>query len=598
MARLFNIATTLALNVAGLCTALIHPHAEPGIRVDVPTECQTEHSQSANDTFPFLDALGDARFAPRRPTMTLRTTRIVQPNLVGMPVSAALMPDRHTLLITTYQNIIALDTITGSLHTLTPDLNSLDNQKYVPTGISVGAHSGRIFVANYLANDVLIGHLVNDRIIFDKELTGDRLISPENVATTNDEKWIVSANFDGNTVTAFALEDQNYVLKWTMPIPLAHGVAILHDMVFVSSLSSRKIIVLSLSDGAEIGSFGHPGWNSACLEFLWPTGIQSSDDGRILITDAHTGAISILKFDGRNGRLVGSFGGTYAGPSGLQMPYSAAILDGDLFAVLSTFSPKISIMNEDGSIQTIIMADERQGLELREESEPGPIGVGWNGYVHFASPIIDVAGFPTVPSYGSLMRVKSGRTLEAAGPLSLVPDTLRLFGSLMYFIESRPTRGGVIVSSPSTSFLLYIRRGANGCFMKIDLPGAPLQTVNGLAYRAGTTKYGDIESEALARIAHLEKQRDMSGFLPLPAIAEALGVTPMQLRDTFIGAGKETLDFLEACDKRRCSDVDRQGVIDRYKSEVASRSDSSLIELLLLDMISYQCTAPSPPLSR
>jgi len=105
----------------------------------------------------------------------------------------------------------------------------------------------------------------------------------------SDESWLVSANFDGSSATAFTLVGDRYVWKWTTQIPSAHGVAILGDLVFVSSLQLRKIIVLSLNDGQEIGSFGQPGWNTSCLDFLWPTDIHTADNNPIVITDAIPG---------------------------------------------------------------------------------------------------------------------------------------------------------------------------------------------------------------------------------------------------------------------------------------------------------------------
>jgi len=47
-----------------------------------------------------------------------------------------------------------------------------------------------------------------------------------------------------------------------------------------------------------------------------------------------------------------------------------------------------------------------------------------------------ISGFPLVPSYGELMRVTQGRTRKIDGPLPMAADTVRLFGSQMYFIEA------------------------------------------------------------------------------------------------------------------------------------------------------------------
>jgi len=302
---LVRLLQMVAIISFGLQSAI----AAEAISVAVPTECATE-SHASNIAYPFIDRIGDVRFAPRPLATAADAVTIVQPDLDGLLVSAAMMGDRETLLITTYHDILSLNIHSGQVTRLAPDLASLNSKKYVPTGIVIGRRTGSVFLANYLANNILIGHISTNRVTFEQELSGDRLVSPENVAIMPDESWLVSANYDGSSATAFTLVGDRYVWKWTTQIPSAHGVAILGDSVFVSSLQLRKIIVLSLNDGQEIGSFGQPGW---------------------------TGGIYRIAFDGTVGKLLDVVGGIAPGPAGLQMPYSTASVGGDL-AVLSTFS--------------------------------------------------------------------------------------------------------------------------------------------------------------------------------------------------------------------------------------------------------------------
>ena len=302
---LVRLLQMVAIISFGLQSAI----AAEAISVAVPTECATE-SHASNIAYPFINRIGDVRFAPRPLATAADAVTIVQPDLDGLLVSAAMMADRETLLITTYHDILSLNIHSGQVTRLAPDLASLNSKKYVPTGIVIGRRTGSVFLANYLANNILIGHISTNRVTFEQELSGDRLVSPENVAIMPDESWLVSANYDGSSATAFTLVGDRYVWKWTTQIPSAHGVAILGDSVFVSSLQLRKIIVLSLNDGQEIGSFGQPGW---------------------------TGGIYRIAFDGTVGKLLDVVGGIAPGPAGLQMPYSTASVGGDL-AVLSTFS--------------------------------------------------------------------------------------------------------------------------------------------------------------------------------------------------------------------------------------------------------------------
>ena len=89
----------------------------------------------------------------------------------------------------------------------------MNSKKYVPTGIAIGRRTGSVFLANYLGNNILIGHISTNRVAFEQELGGDRLVSPENVAITPDKSWSVSANFDGSSATAFTLVGDRYVWK-------------------------------------------------------------------------------------------------------------------------------------------------------------------------------------------------------------------------------------------------------------------------------------------------------------------------------------------------------------------------------------------------
>jgi hypothetical protein len=578
-----------------LCFGLGNAVAGEVIGVDVPPECAVE-SRAPDVAYPFIDRIGDPRFVPRPLATAADAVTIVQPDLDDLLVSAAVMADRETLLITTYHDILSLNIHTGKVTRLVPDLGSLNNTKYVPTGIAIGRRTGSVFLANYLANDILIGHVRANRVVFEQELSGDGLVSPENVAATPDESWLVSANFDGSTATAFTLVGDRYVPKWKTQVPSAHGVAILGDRVFVSSLLLRKIIVLDLNDGHEIGSFGQPGWNTRCLDFLWPTGIEVAENKVIVISDAHTGGIYRIAFDGSAGKLIDVIGGTAPGPGGLQMPY-AAISIGDDLAILSTFSPKLLIIgptqpNAPPTIKTLIVQQAHQTAQRSDRDPSPPLGVGWNGYVHLASASMTISGFQTVPSYGALTRVAQDRTLKTDGSFELAADTLRLFLWSMYFIEAHAVQKGAVLSSPSAPYALYVTRGPTSCFTKVDLPGAALASDSGLEHKFGITGYDEVERQASARLRELDSRREPDDFLPISAIAEALRLPPDKLNEAIkTGAGKDTLAVLVRCDEQLCSSEARKAAVDRYKAQLEAPSETSLFELLLLDMSVHRCAA-------
>jgi hypothetical protein len=175
VSRLRDTAIAGLLLILGApCWVLGSVAAAETIHVDVPSECTAE-SRTSSTVYPFIDRVGDARFAPRPLTTAPTTVTLVQPGLGGLLVSAALMDDQETLLITTYHDILSTNIHTGKVTSLDVDLGNLSNKKYVPTGIFVGRRTGSVFLANYLANNVLIGHITGHHISFDQELTGDGL---------------------------------------------------------------------------------------------------------------------------------------------------------------------------------------------------------------------------------------------------------------------------------------------------------------------------------------------------------------------------------------------------------------------------------------
>jgi hypothetical protein len=484
------------------------------VEVAVPSEYTSVPNGGG---YPYPDRFGDIRFFPRPLTNSAELATIVQPKLgveVAMASAAAIGSDE--LLIATYQNIFSLNIRSGNLRLLTIDASQVPGTKIVPTGVAVGQHSGSVFIANYLANNILIGHISADVLKIDRQISGPGVISPENVALSSDEQWLVSANFDGSTATGFKSESGEFVQKWTTEVSLAHGVAVLRDRVFVSSLTLRKILVLNLSDGSLIGSFGQPGWQAYCLDFLWPTGLQAIDDDLIVVTDAHTGGVYRISFVGETGQLIDVSGGTAPGPFGLQMPYASARI-GDNLAILSTFSPKIILV---GSVRDPRPLDVKELIiEQPQQGGPSPsatnlpLGVGWNGYTHMAEPEFKISGIDMVPAYGALVSLSRARPMQIENTFYINPHSLGLLRGLMYFVEAHVLQSGVVLSSPSVNYALYITTGRSSCIAKVELPAPPLATEQGLRHSFGTTVYEDIERAALQRFKEADRTRGPNELL-------------------------------------------------------------------------------------
>lgn len=566
--------------------------AEPAaaIRVELPAACPAAEGESSAESG-FVDRLGDPRFLPRRlrPASDIRT--VIQPGLEG-PLVAAAATGPETLLIANYKNVQLLNTRTGVRHALHADLTRLDNARFIPTGIAIGPRSGKIYIANYLANDILVGDLKEETLVFDRKITGDDLTSPENIATSADESWIVTANFDGNSATGFAFENGEFRQKWAAPVPLAHGVAVLGDKVFVSSLELRKIFVLDLATGRVVGQFGQPGWNARCLDFLWPTGLYAMDERTLVVTDAHTGGLYRFGFDGETIRLMDVVGGTAPGATGLQMPYGATGIGGDL-AILSTFSPKIVIAEAAGGeaqpqVKRLIAPHAITTPETQENAAMPPLGAGWNGYIHLGGPRLTISGIEMVPSYGALEAVTPDGPLAAERPFALNPAALSMFGSLMYFIEARVVGDAAVLSSPSAPYALYVTLGKTSCITKLDLPGPPLATDAGLQHRSGTTRYEEIETLALRHLRRIDVRRGADGFLPPSEIGNLLGTDKNAAQVLPGDWGKRAAERLATCARGQSDDEACRRLPGELKAG-ALQNGLSLLVLLAIDGSTGRC---------
>lgn len=566
--------------------------AAANIRVVVAADCPVEQGETSAESA-FVDRLGDARFMPRRLRRASDMQTVVAPGLAGPLVAAAsISPD--TLLIANYKNLVALDIRTGATVELTADLGRLEDRRFIPTGIAIGPKSGKVYLANYLANNILVGRIAAKTVSFDRAIVGDGLVSPENIAISTDESWLATANFDGNSATGFAFEDGQFTQKWATKVPLAHGVAILGDHVFVSSLELRKILILRLATGEVVGSFGGPGWNAHCLNFLWPTGIHAVGDKTIVITDAHTGGVYRVAFDGESVKLLEVVGGTAPGATGLQMPYGATSIGDDL-ALLSTFSPKIVIAGAERGAgasvsKKLIVQQSYQAAAGSDSAMPAALGTGWNGYVHLAAARLTISGVEMVPSYGALEGVTTSGPLKVDHVFSLNPDTLALFGSLMYFIEARIIGNGAILSSPSAPYAFYVTLGETSCMAKLDLPGPPLATPAGLEHRLGVSRYEELAEIGATRLREIDARRGSRGFLSLAEAGRSLGngheAAELVARTDW---GKQAGEQLSKCADGEYQAEQCDRLANELKRQALSGGASSLIGLLLIDISAHRC---------
>jgi hypothetical protein len=219
-----------------------------------------------------------------------------------------------------------------------------------------------------------------------------------------------------------------------------------------------------------------------------------------------------------------------------------------------------------------------------------PLGVGWNGYTHMAAPEFKISGIDMVPAYGALVSISHARPMQIDKTFYINPHSLGLLRGLMYFIEAHVLQNGVVLSSPSVNYALYLTTGRSSCIAKVELPAPPLATEQGLRHSFGTTAYEEIEKAALQRFTEADRTRGRNELLGLTELARVLGTTEAAVAGAIqTKEAKEALSALDSCDGRLCSAAEREASVSNFKKMAMANAGLSLFELVFVDMLSHRC---------
>jgi hypothetical protein len=342
-------------------------------------------------------------------------------------------------LIADYARVYLFDRAAGSLAPMSVDMGDLPSGKWVPTGLAV-EDASHILIASYLGNSVLRARvdLAAAKLTIEGEIGDADTISPENVSSEG--ATIAVANYDGGSIQIF---DRNaeHKARCTVPLKQAHGVVAIGPFVIATSLLDRTVVKIDLASCAILGKTGSEGWGAG--QFLWPTSIGRWDDGRIAVTDAHTGLLSI--FDASTLAFERRFGGNGPGENGLNMPYGFDASGPDAL-MLSTFGQRILIFGRDGTLTESwglkpAWRDLRDGSAYflsREQRSP----------YERRDVEITIGGKCYHPSYWQLASCDGGQNIAVS------------FGaSQAYFLEALAVPEGTLVFSPQTALALVYPNG-------------------------------------------------------------------------------------------------------------------------------------------
>lgn len=379
-------------------------------------------------------------------------------------VSAAPL-NGNNFLISNYVYLLVLDRDTGSLCKVSAEnifgeakeaklsedqKHFLDGVTYNPTGVFVG-NDGKVYVANYKANNILVGRLdvAGCRYVIEGEYSSVGTLGPENVVVDQATNLLISANYDAGTVVAFDIDSKEE--KWSAAIAQAHGVTVHNGRVFATGLTERKIYEIDIKTGEVIRSKGSLGWNPMEAQYIWPTSIYSLNKDELVVADPQSGFVSVL--NASTLEVVRYTGGNGPAENLFNYPYAALPVDGELM-VLSSMRGEIFFLNSKGMYvkEKLSFLEERWPKPEPSKIESLPIfGREWEGYVDKSDLNVTLRGEAYQLGFGNL-------NPRASGPVFKIPDIGSLFnpGSYMYFLQGHTEGDTDIIFSSSSQALIGV----------------------------------------------------------------------------------------------------------------------------------------------
>lgn len=254
-------------------------------------------------------------------------------------------------IVSDYSNIYLFDYRSNTLKQISVTYDG----KFVPTGTSFDKSSGLLYIANYTANNILVGRLNIESLELDvvSEIGDEQTISPEGVVAFG--QHIASANFDGDNVQIFT-KDGAKVCQ--LPVKLAHGINYGDGYLFAASAYDSEVLKIDIENCNVVAKTGSKGWKRG--QYQWPMSI-APQPGKILVSDALTGMLTVLSTNTLE--VMDHWGGN--GPGAFNMPY-AAEWDGDDVLVVSTFNNLIFRMRGSKAIHAWTqetIKEDNQSLE-------------------------------------------------------------------------------------------------------------------------------------------------------------------------------------------------------------------------------------------
>lgn len=376
--------------------------------------------------------------------------------LIDTPVSISSFRKRD-YFVANYSKIYLFSPEKGEFSEMQPVMGT--EATYVPTGVFFSSKYNALFVANYTGNNILVFDVDSKakKLFLRTEIKTNNTISPENVFVSRDGRYLASANYDGSTVTCFGFSSGKWRELWATKVENAHGVAIIDKFVYATSLGERALLELDIQNGAILRRTGQLGWEPLKGGFLWPTSVYPVSEKQLIVSDGHTGFISIV--DRRKFQVVKYFGGTGPTYRYFNMPYSA-ILHKNYLIVSSACQNRIAFIDlrNGNRVENYVFNNSDWNYIYRNKeilNNSKTLGHGWQEYIWKEGPTVNIFNREYLLGYSRLIPKKEDYSPQLVFPEIGSPFT-NFLSFYFYFMDYIPLKRGKIFFSPQAPSALYV----------------------------------------------------------------------------------------------------------------------------------------------
>ncbi|SEQ46529.1 MULTISPECIES: hypothetical protein [Pseudomonas] len=492
--------------------------------------------------------------------------------------------DKDTIAIASYKNIILLNKSRKSVCEVKPEWQSdlAIKKTWTPTGLFFTNKT--LYIANQTGNNILTGNISPEDCTFTVEtsIQDDSGRGPKNIFVDSFGN-IYSANHDSDNLIAF---NKNGNKIWTSELRKPHGITADEHFIYATSLANKNIQKLNKNTGESVLSQGKSGWNMQNGEYLWPTSITNSGEGKLLVSDAHSGMIGLL--DSNTLSPLQTFGGLGPGLNYFSYPYSAVLNQFDEILVTSSMRASIYIYNLHNLQLKEIITPVEQGWASSKKYKSQKFGNDWTNYQNTAAPSQYFFGKRTTLGFGRLYNHDGSLTTYK------VPEPNELVWNIkpnLDFLQSKKIDNDTLLFSSSTSqALLYTEQKPSNLLIPVKLPSQDNWLVNDKVISNGKfLDQKDISSKKHDFIKKLDSLRNsapltVSDVASLYATADNTDLLDSSFKSF---AGKSFYNFWRYCSiSRSCSKNELQDMAWSFFRRLDSNHEVSLGEAALVSLIS------------